>query len=164
MTAPDALAAAEIPHHLVASYATGFGEEGRAWIAELPSLAADMLERWQLRRDGAVRSGQASLVLPVLRHDGTRAVLRLQLPREETAAALIGLRTWNGEGAVRLLDHDAATSSMLLERLDGSRTLASVDDDDVAMGSPRGTARAAGRGRRAAGAGAASVTSPQRCW
>ncbi|MFK0185898.1 aminoglycoside phosphotransferase family protein [Streptomyces rubiginosohelvolus] len=128
------MAADEIPQGLVASYATGFGEEGRAWIAGLPSLAADLLERWQLRRDGGVRSGQASLVLPVLRHDGMRAVLKLQLSREETTAALIGLRTWNGDGMVRLLDHDPASSSMLLERLDGARTLASIDDDDVAMG------------------------------
>ncbi|MFG2765967.1 aminoglycoside phosphotransferase family protein [Streptomyces rubiginosohelvolus] len=128
------MAAGEIPQRLVASYATGFGEEGRAWIAGLPALAADLLERWQLRRDGGVRSGQASLVLPVLRRDGTRAVLKLQLPREETTAALIGLRTWNGDGMVRLLDHDPASSSMLLERLDGARTLASIDDDDVAMG------------------------------
>ncbi|MFI5477701.1 aminoglycoside phosphotransferase family protein [Streptomyces rubiginosohelvolus] len=128
------MAADEIPQGLVASYVTGFGEEGRAWIAGLPSLAADLLERWQLRRDGGVRSGQASLVLPVLRHDVTRAVLKLQLSREETTAALIGLRTWNGDGMVRLLDHDPASSSMLLERLDGARTLASIDDDDVAMG------------------------------
>ncbi|GGS11261.1 hydroxyurea phosphotransferase [Streptomyces rubiginosohelvolus] len=134
MTVPNALAAGEIPQRLVASYATGFGEEGRAWIAGLPALAADLLERWQLRRDGGVLSGQASLVLPVLRPDGTRAVLKLQLPREETAAALIGLRAWNGDGMVRLLDHDPASSSMLLERLDGARTLASIDDDDVAMG------------------------------
>ncbi|WP_097983955.1 aminoglycoside phosphotransferase family protein [Streptomyces sp. f150] len=128
------MAADEIPQGLVASYATGFGEEGRAWIAGLPALAAYLLERWQLRRDGAVRSGQASLVLPVLRHDGMRAVLKLQLSREETTAALIGLRTWNGDGMVRLLDHDPASSSMLLERLDGARTLASIDDDDVALG------------------------------
>ncbi|MBK3530712.1 hydroxyurea phosphotransferase [Streptomyces sp. MBT67] len=128
------MAADEIPQGLVASYVTGFGEEGRAWIAGVPALAAHLLERWQLRRDGGVRSGQASLVLPVLRHDGTRAVLKLQLPREETTAALIGLRTWNGDGMVRLLDHDPASSSMLLERLDGARTLASIDDDDVAMG------------------------------
>ncbi len=47
---------------------------------------------------------------------------------------MIGLRTWDGEGMVRLLDHDPASSSMLLERLDGARTLASIDDDDKAMG------------------------------
>jgi len=126
--------AAEVPPSLVASYARAFGEEGRVWIAGLPALAAELLERWELRRDGAVGAGEASLVVPVLRQDGTRAVLRLQLPREETAAALIGLRTWNGAGMVRLLDHDPRSSGMLLERLDGARTLASIEDDDAATG------------------------------
>ncbi|OSC55795.1 hydroxyurea phosphotransferase [Streptomyces sp. 4F] len=123
----------EVPHQLTASYATGFGEEGRAWIAGLPTLAANMLERWVLERDGPARAGEASLVLPVLCPDGTPAVLRLQMPRQETTAALIGLRTWNGRGMVRLLDHDPMSSSMLLERLDGARTLASINDDDVAI-------------------------------
>lgn len=126
--------AAEVPPSLVASYARAFGEEGRIWIAGLPALAAELLERWELRRDGAVGAGEASLVVPVLRADGSRAVLKLQLPRAETAAALIGLSTWNGVGAVRLLGHDPDTSSMLLERLDAARTLTSVEDDDVAMG------------------------------
>lgn len=126
--------AAEVPRSLAVSYARGFGEEGRAWIAGLPALAAQFLDRWELKRDGVARAGEASLVLPVLRRHGTRAVLKLQMPREETAAALIGLRTWNGEGMVRLLDHDPESSTMLLERLDPARTLASIEDDDVAMG------------------------------
>ncbi|MGP3637770.1 aminoglycoside phosphotransferase family protein [Streptomyces sp. 24-1644] len=127
------LEADEVPQRLAASYATGFGEEGRAWMAGLPALAAEFLERWELERDGTAGAGEASLVLPVLRPDGTPAVLRLQMPRQETTAALIGLRTWNGKGMVRLLDHDPVSSSMLLERLDGARTLASINDDDVAL-------------------------------
>lgn len=126
--------AVEVPQSLAVSYARGFGEEGRAWIAGLPALAAELLDRWELRRDGAARAGEASLVLPVLRRQGTRAVLKLQMPREETTAAHIGLRTWNGEGMVRLLDHDPESSTMLLERLDAARTLTSIEDDDVAMG------------------------------
>ncbi|OEJ95205.1 aminoglycoside phosphotransferase family protein [Streptomyces thermolilacinus] len=126
--------AVEVPRSLAVSYARGFGEEGRAWIARLPGLAAEFLERWELRRDGTAAAGEASLVLPVRRKDGTRAALRLQMPREETTAALIGLRTWNGDGMVRLLDHDPESSTMLLERLDASRTLTSIEDDDVAMG------------------------------
>ncbi|MEU1374962.1 APH(6)-I family aminoglycoside O-phosphotransferase [Streptomyces triculaminicus] len=129
----SAATAVEVPKPLAASYARGFGAQGRAWIAALPALAADFLDRWELKRDGEIGAGEASLVLPVLRKDGTRAVLKLQMPREETTAALIGLRTWNGEGMVRLLDHDPESSTMLLERLDGARTLASIEDDDVAM-------------------------------
>ncbi|MFG2092325.1 aminoglycoside phosphotransferase family protein [Streptomyces sp. NPDC048612] len=128
------LQAVEVPRSLAASYARNFGEEGMAWIAGLPALAAESLERWELERDGAAGAGEASLVLPVLRKDGTRAVLKLQMPREESRAALIGLRTWDGAGVVRLLDHDPESSTMLLERLDGARTLASIEDDDMAMG------------------------------
>ena len=36
---------------------------------------------------------------------------------------------WDGGGAVRLLRHDPASGSMLLERLDAGRTLRSVPDD-----------------------------------
>ncbi|MFI9047454.1 aminoglycoside phosphotransferase family protein [Streptomyces sp. NPDC053427] len=126
--------AVDVPQLLASSYARTFGEAGRAWIAALPTLVAELLDRWELKRDGEPGAGEASLVLPALRKDGTRAVLKLQMPREETTAALIGLRTWNGQGTVRLLDHDPESSAMLLERLDGARTLASIEDDDVAMG------------------------------
>ncbi|MEW2069590.1 aminoglycoside phosphotransferase family protein [Streptomyces sp. NPDC007346] len=123
----------EVPDALVASYTRNGGDKERTWIARLPELAAELLDRWELERDGGIGSGEASLVVPVRRPDGTRAALKLQMPREETTAALIGLRAWNGDGIVRLLDHDPDSGAVLLERLDGSRTLASVEDDDVAM-------------------------------
>ena len=123
----------EVPDALVASYTRNAGEEERTWIARLPTLVAELLDRWELERDGGTASGEASLVVPVRRADGTRAALKLQMPREETTAALIGLRAWNGDGIVRLLDHDPESGAVLLERLDGSRSLASVTDDDVAM-------------------------------
>ncbi|MEV6229207.1 aminoglycoside phosphotransferase family protein [Saccharopolyspora shandongensis] len=121
-----------VPDTLMASY--GGSEAGRSWIAALPGQVAEYLETWDLTPDGNVAAGEASLVVPVVRAGGERAVLRFQLPKEETRAALIGLRAWNGSGIVRLLDHDPANCTMLLERLDGSRTLASVADDDEAMG------------------------------
>jgi streptomycin 6-kinase len=125
--------AVRVPDALVASY-TGGGEAERAWIAALPGLVAKALRHWDVRPDGGALSGEASLVLPVvLRSDGTRAVLRFQMPKEETAAALTGLRAWDGDGAVRLLGHDPATGAHLLERLDHSRTLESVEDDDTAL-------------------------------
>lgn len=130
MSSPQGI---EVPAALVASYTGNGGEGERAWIARLPALVADLLDRWELERDGGLASGEASLVVPVRRTDGTRAALKLQMPREETTAALIGLRAWNGDGIVRLLDHDPPNGASLLERLDDSRTLASVGDDDAAL-------------------------------
>jgi streptomycin 6-kinase len=70
----------------------------------------------------------ASLVLPVVCADGTAAALKLQPLDEENAGEPIGLRAWDGDGAVRLLDHDPTTGAMLLGRLDATRPLSTVAD------------------------------------
>ncbi|WP_026877705.1 aminoglycoside phosphotransferase family protein [Jiangella gansuensis] len=121
----------DVPAELVASY--GRDDAGRSWLAGLPRLVADTLERWSLRPDGPSANGMASLVVPVLRTDGEPAVLRLQPVSDDNAGAALGLRTWNGVGIVRLLDHDPGTGAMLLERLDASRPLAVLTDDDTVM-------------------------------
>jgi streptomycin 6-kinase len=123
----------DVPHALAASYSKHGGASGRAWIAALPGMAAGFLDRWALRPDGAARHGMASLVLPVIRADGLPAALKLQPVDEETAAEPIGLRTWDGNGAVRLLDHDPDTGTMLLERLDATRPLESMAEDTTAV-------------------------------
>ncbi len=122
----------DVPDALAASHSTSGGASGRAWIAALPGLAADFLDRWALGLDGPAGHGMASLVLPVTRADGTPAALKLQPVSEDNAAAPIGLRAWDGDGVVRLLDHDPDTGTMLLERLDATRPLSSVADDTAA--------------------------------
>jgi streptomycin 6-kinase len=124
----------EVPDALVSWHRKFFGETGRAWIDALPGLAAALLDRWQLRLDGASTCGAVALVLPVLRADGMPAVLKLQPVDEgQGVGEPDALRTWNGAGAVRLLDHDPASGSMLLERLDADRPLATVRDDLAAL-------------------------------
>ncbi|MEU7989514.1 aminoglycoside phosphotransferase family protein [Streptosporangium canum] len=122
----------DVPDAFAASYGKNNASD-RAWIAALPGLAADFLDRWTLRPEGHAWHGMASLVLPVTRADGTSAVLKLQQVSEDSIGAALGLRAWNGNGVVRLLDHDPDTGTMLLERLDAARPLSSVVDDDAAM-------------------------------
>lgn len=118
-----------IPEELVATQTKYNGEAGRAFIAELPRRAAEFLDRWELKTTGPSMYGMASLVLPVERAaDGTRAALKLQLNDEESAGEGPGLRTWAGNGIVRLLESDAATNTLLLERLNEQRHLSSLDD------------------------------------
>lgn len=123
----------EIPDALAASFSKHSGAPGRAWIAALPKLAAEVLDRWALRLDVPSRHGMGALVLPVIRPDGTPAALKLQPVTEENASEPVGLQTWNGDGVVRLLEHEPDTGSMLLERLDGTRSLSAVHDDVAAL-------------------------------
>jgi len=117
----------DIPEELAATQELYNGDRGREFIAGLPALVEDFLERWQVRPDGSPMHGVAALVLPVVRRaDGTPAVLKLQLLDEESAGEPVALRLWDGDGAVRLLDHDPVTHTMLLERLDSDRMLSTL--------------------------------------
>jgi streptomycin 6-kinase len=123
----------EVPGELAASQEKFNGAAGRAFVAGLPGRAADFLDRWRLRRDGPSMYGVCALVLPVLRDDGTPAVLKLQFLDEESAGEPLALRAWDGDGAVRLLECDAPTGTLLLERLDASRALTRMPDVRAAV-------------------------------
>ncbi|MFD4762005.1 aminoglycoside phosphotransferase family protein [Streptomyces sp. NPDC058439] len=122
----------DIPAGLIRTQSAYNGAAGRAFVEALPGRAAGFLERWGLRRDGTAFHGVCALVLPVVRvADGRRAALKLQPVDEETVGEPVALRVWGeaGAGAVELLDHDAATGTLLLERLDGHRSLTGVADE-----------------------------------
>ena len=105
------------------------GEAGRLWIAGLPAMAATYMDRWELLGDGQVASGAVALIIPVARRDGSKAVLKLQPVDDETGGEPAALRAWAGRGAVRLLEHDSSSGAMLLEKLDASRDLNTMEDD-----------------------------------
>ncbi|MCX5056145.1 aminoglycoside phosphotransferase family protein [Streptomyces sp. NBC_01396] len=123
----------DIPSELAAAQAEYNGEAGRAFIAALPDLAEEFLHRWELRLDGRPMHGVTALVLPVVRADDTPAVLKLQLLDEESDGEPVALRLWDGDGAVRLLDHDETTHTMLLERLDHTRMLSALPSSREAV-------------------------------
>ncbi|GGX92706.1 aminoglycoside phosphotransferase family protein [Streptomyces hiroshimensis] len=122
-----------IPAELAGFHEDFDGEAGRSWIAALPELAARFLGRWGLRIDGPASHGMVALVLPVLREDGAPAALKLQPVTDESAGEPVALRAWDGDGAVTLLDHDEATGTMLLERLDANRSLLSIRDAEASL-------------------------------
>ena len=93
------------------------GEEWQRWLDGLPRLAAEVVEEWQLRPDGAPGHGYCSLVLPVRTAAGRPAVLKLGLPDDESAQEHLALRHWGGRGAVELLRADPGRQALLLERL-----------------------------------------------
>ena len=125
-----------VPEKLIAYHGRFRGEEGLAWIARLPRLAASYLRRWGLTPDGAPMHGMVALVLPVRRADGVPAALKLQPIDPEHLGEGVALRAWDGQGAVRLLaeDETADSSILLLERLRSDRMLRSLPDIDQAVG------------------------------
>ena len=121
-----------VPAQLVANLPKYYGERGRTWLADVPRLVAERLTEWDLTVDGPVMNGVVALVVPVRGPSGP-AVLKLQIDDPEHPGEAAALRTWNGDGAVRLLREDPAAGALLLERLDSGHDLRSVPDDVQAV-------------------------------
>ncbi len=101
--------------------------EGRAWIAALPVLVDRLCRRWRLQlEDGLAGRGYHGVVVPV-RRGAERCVLKLTWPAERAVDEARALAAWRGGGAVLLLEADPQAGALLLERLDPTRTLDSLD-------------------------------------
>jgi streptomycin 6-kinase len=92
--------------------------ERQVWLDNLPALLDELRDRWCLRTGSPFDhvNVTCSWVAPVVRADGTAAVLKLGMPHMEGADEIQGLRFWNGDPTVQLLEADDELGAMLLER------------------------------------------------
>jgi len=91
--------------------------ERKAWLASLPVLLQHLQGRWALRLGEPFNhSGSCSWVAPVTHANGEPAVLKLAMPHMEGADEIVGLRFWDGNGTVKLLEADLESGALLLER------------------------------------------------
>jgi len=116
-----------VTRHTAEAGAVG-GPSGADWAAALPRLLADALDAWDLTPLGLGRAGWTAVVVPVLR-DGEALALKVVWPHIEGRDEALVLRHWDGDGAVRLVAADPARGALLLEALDPTRDLRSVDVD-----------------------------------
>lgn len=109
---------------------------GRAWLGSLPGLIQGRLEHWELTVDlpagASPWHGHGGVVIPVRLPDGSPAALKVAFPHDEARLERHALALWGGAGAVRMLDADAGTCAMLLERLDAGSSLQTVQMDEAA--------------------------------
>ena len=89
------------------------------WLDELPALVAGLEREWRMVVGRPFADATEAFVAEATLDDGTRAVLKLLVPRDGDAARneITVLRLTKGEGCVELLREDAGRGALLLERL-----------------------------------------------
>jgi len=105
-----------VPEQLIANCRKA--PERQEWLHSLPAMLEELTSRWSLGIDAPFDHANVtcSWVAAVLRADGTPAVLKVGMPHMEGADEIHGLRFWNGDPTVQLLEADDELGAMLLER------------------------------------------------
>jgi len=105
-----------------------------AWLERLPHTLRDLERRWSLVL-GAPFNEETSCAwaAPVALADGTSAVLKLGMPHMEGAHEIQGLRFWDGDPTVRLLEADDELGAMLIERCQPGTALRGVPESEQDM-------------------------------
>ncbi|GHG55176.1 aminoglycoside phosphotransferase family protein [Streptomyces griseocarneus] len=125
-TAHDSL---EPPQRLVRTLGAdpAYGDAANRWLAALPGLARECLERWDLTPERVqTPGGRTSMVVLARRSDGTPVALKLCLPDGSAALEHAALAHWDGRSAVRALDVAPEAGALLLERLHADVSLRSL--------------------------------------
>jgi streptomycin 6-kinase len=109
-----------------------------AWLDRLPHTLRDLERRWSLVL-GAPFHEETSCAwaAPATRADGTTAVLKLGMPHMEGVHEIQGLRFWDGDPTVRLLEADDDLGAMLIERCQPGtalRALPEAEQDVIIAG------------------------------
>jgi streptomycin 6-kinase len=113
--------------------------QGAAWLERLPEILGGVEKRWSLTIGTPFDNGEASCawVAPATLAGGTCAVLKLGMPHMEGEHEIHGLRFWDGDPTVRLMEADDDLGAMLLERCEPGtalRTLPEPEQDLVIAG------------------------------
>lgn len=119
-----------IPAYFAQWITSFWGEEGAAWLRDLPALLVEYCARWRLTLQPPFSALSYNYVAPVTRGDGAPAVLKTGVPRDEIETEIAALQLCDGAGMVRLLEADTARGVMLLERALPGEPLSRLEDDD----------------------------------
>jgi len=102
-----------------------------AWLDSIPSLVEVAARRWSLTVLPAFHGLSYNYVAPVIRADGTPAVLKVGFPSIDFEDELVATRAFDGRMCARLLEADPDTATILLERVEPGAMLHTLRDDEA---------------------------------
>jgi len=101
------------------------------WLEIVPLALEALTRRWSLTSvSDRIECDDAccSWIGFATRDDGRRTVLKFGMPHMEGRDEIAGLRFWNGDGVVRLLEADDTWNAMLLERCEPGTSLRALPE------------------------------------
>ncbi|WP_059170390.1 aminoglycoside phosphotransferase family protein [Bacillus sp. FJAT-27445] len=119
----------DLPKDFIEKITGAFGVAGEKWLAGLEEQVRYYAEKWNLEIEGPVPNLSYNYVAKAKDKGGKSVILKLGVPNWEFTNEARAVRTYNGNGFVKLLDEDTENGAMLLEQLVPGQNLSSVSDE-----------------------------------
>lgn len=104
------------------------GEQGQAWLDELPDLIRELEQAWNIQVEGAFPDSNYNFVAPALRPDGGYAVLKLSVPGEHLYNEAKALEVYGGKGTPYLQRQDLDRGALLMDRVRPGTDISGLSD------------------------------------
>lgn len=139
-----------LPPDFITNIQNTFGEKGKVFLANLPTLIDEASQRWGLEDVKPVDDLSYNFVAFALRapkissgqcersdQQGAQpkreeVALKIGVEDRELRSEIAALRLFNGEGSVRLLEADESRCMFLMERVRPGMMLSTLEDDELA--------------------------------
>jgi streptomycin 6-kinase len=121
-----------VPANLFQTLAQVHGERGVRWLRDLAEFVAIFAEHCGLSVGPPLEPLFSSYIAMAVLPDGSPAILKATVPTPGLGHEVEALRSFDGRGAVRLIDANLEPGILLLERLEPGTALTELDDDELA--------------------------------
>ncbi len=121
-----------LPKQFKKNIANLYGNKGKKWLADLPSLLIQCASRLDIKIEPAYPNLSFHYVAPVVMSNGQKAVLKCSVPDQLLGKEALALKHFDGQGCVKLYNIDNDAGIMLLEKADPGFTLETIKDEKQA--------------------------------
>jgi streptomycin 6-kinase len=119
----------DLPDEFMEKVHRVFGDKGRAWLPELPGIAAQCREKWQLPEGTICPMVSMNYIEFTVSPDGEPVALKIGVPHRDLFTEMETLHLYGGNGVVRLHDSDPDLGAILIQRLSPGTLLWELGDD-----------------------------------
>lgn len=118
-----------LPRHFQKNIANTYGEKGLSWLSSLDSTIKYAIKKYNLSNIQALPNLSYNYVTTAKQKDNHPVIIKFCFPGSENNNEIEALHLMQGDGMIRLLEHDKEHGLLLLEQCQPGETLASVTND-----------------------------------
>ena len=122
----------DLPSSFIKTIHNTFGDAGRSWLHDFPTLIADCEQKFNLTVTNPLKNLSYNLVAEAIQPHQKNIIVKFCIPSSEVELEINALKLMQGPGTAHLIDADPTKGILLLEKLTPGKVLSTLKNDATA--------------------------------